>query len=426
MTIWIKGGEVVDPVKGTVEKLDVIVERGRVSRLLPHGKFKEKGPKLRHMDASGKFVVPGFIDMHVHLREPGHEYIETIATGGKAGVAGGFTGLACRPNPEPINDSSSVTEFILRQARKANLLRVYPIGAITKGQKGETLTEFGDLREAGAVGVSDDGFPVLNSEVMRRAIEYAMYHNLVVISHCEDTHLSAGGVMHEGVVSTQIGLKGIPAASEEVMVYREISLAKLTGCPVHIAHVSTGGAVELIRRAKEEGIFVSAETAPHYFSLDHNAVMGYNTHAKMNPPLRSPEDVQAIRRGLAEDVLDVIATDHAPQSPLEKDLEFDKAAFGIIGLDTALPLTLALVRDGVMTLPQAIRKLSYNPASILKVNGGSLAEGEPADLAIIDPEYENTLNAEDIQSKSKNSPFLDQSMKGRSLLTMVGGRIVWK
>ena len=426
MTIWIKGGEVVDPVKGTVEKLDVIVERGRVSRLLPHGKFKEKGPKLRHMDASGKFVVPGFIDMHVHLREPGHEYKETIATGGKAGVAGGFTGLACMPNTEPINDSSSVTEFILRQARKANLLRVYPIGAITKGQKGETLTEFGDLREAGAVGVSDDGFPVLNSEVMRRAIEYAMYHNLVVISHCEDTHLSAGGVMHEGVVSTQIGLKGIPAASEEVMVYREISLAKLTGCPVHIAHVSTGGAVELIRRAKEEGIFVSAETAPHYFSLDHNAVMGYNTHAKMNPPLRSPEDVQAIRRGLAEDVLDVIATDHAPQSPLEKDLEFDKAAFGIIGLDTALPLTLALVRDGVMTLPQAIRKLSYNPASILKVNGGSLAEGEPADLAIIDPEYENTLNAEDIQSKSKNSPFLDQSMKGRSLLTMVGGRIVWK
>ena len=426
MTIWIKGGEVVDPVKGTVEKLDVIVERGRVSRLLPHGKFKEKGPKLRHMDASGKFVVPGFIDMHVHLREPGHEYKETIATGGKAGVAGGFTGLACMPNTEPINDSSSVTEFILRQARKANLLRVYPIGAITKGQKGETLTEFGDLREAGAVGVSDDGFPVLNSEVMRRAIEYAMYHNLVVISHCEDTHLSAGGVMHEGVVSTQIGLKGIPAASEEVMVYREISLAKLTGCPVHIAHVSTGGAVELIRRAKEEGIFVSAETAPHYFSLDHNAVMGYNTHAKMNPPLRSPEDVQAIRRGLAEDVLDVIATDHAPQSPLEKDLEFDKAAFGIIGLDTALPLTLALVRDGVMTLPQAIRKLSYNPASILKVNGGSLAEGEPADLAIIDPEYENTLNAEDIQSKSKNSPFLDHSMKGRSLLTMVGGRIVWK
>ncbi len=426
MTIWIKGGEVVDPVKGTVEKLDVIVERGRVSRLLPHGKFKEKGPKLRHMDASGKFVVPGFIDMHVHLREPGQEYKETIATGGKAGVAGGFTGLACMPNTEPINDSSSVTEFILRQARKANLLRVYPIGAITKGQKGETLTEFGDLREAGAVGVSDDGFPVLNSEVMRRAIEYAMYHNLVVISHCEDTHLSAGGVMHEGVVSTQIGLKGIPAASEEVMVYREISLAKLTGCPVHIAHVSTGGAVELIRRAKEEGIFVSAETAPHYFSLDHNAVMGYNTHAKMNPPLRSPEDVQAIRRGLAEDVLDVIATDHAPQSPLEKDLEFDKAAFGIIGLDTALPLTLALVRDGVMTLPQAIRKLSYNPASILKVNGGFLAEGEPADLAIIDPEYENTLNAEDIQSKSKNSPFLDQSMKGRSLLTMVGGRIVWK
>ncbi len=426
MATWIKNGEVVDPVKGVVEKLDIVVERGRIIKIIPAGEFKEEGPQLRIINASGKIIVPGLIDMHVHLREPGHEYKETIATGGKAGVAGGFVGIACMPNTEPVNDSSSVTEFILRQARKANLLKVYPIAAITKGQKGEILTEFGDLREAGAVGVSDDGLPVSNSEVMRRAIEYARYHNLVIIAHCEDMHLSGGGVMHEGLVSTQIGLPGIPAASEDIMVQREISLAKLTGCPVHIAHVSTAGSVELIRRSKEEGVPVTAETAPHYFSLDHNAVRGYNTNAKMKPPLRTPEDVAAVQRGLAEDVIDVIATDHAPHSPLEKDLEFDKAAFGIIGLETALPMTLSLVREGVLSLPAAIRKLSYNPATILGVNAGFLDEGVSADLAVIDPECEYILKAEEIQSKSKNSPFIGEPMKGRNMFTIIRGRIVWE
>jgi dihydroorotase len=426
VTIWIRGGKIVDTARGVMQKRDIVVERGRISRILKAGALKERGPKLKAINASGKIIVPGLIDMHVHLREPGHEYKETIATGGKAAVAGGFVGLACMPNTDPVNDSSSVTEFILRQARKSNLVKVYPIAAITKGQKGETLTEFGDLRQAGVEGVSDDGLPVSNSEVMRRAIEYARYYGLAVISHCEDTNLSADGVMHEGVVSTQIGLRGIPAESEEVMVQREISLAKLTGCPVHIAHVSTAGSVALIKRAKEEGVPVTAETAPHYFSLDHRAVIGYDTNAKMNPPLRTPEDVQAIKRGLAEDVLDVIATDHAPHSPLEKDVEFDRAAFGIIGLETALPLTLALVEEGVLSLPAAIKKLSHNPATILGVNGGSLREGGPADLAIIDPEQEYTLRAEDIQSKSQNSPFIGHSLKGRNLLTMIGGRIVWK
>ena len=426
MTIWIRGGKIVDSARGVMQKRDIVVKRGRISRILKAGAFKEKGPKLRTINASGKIIVPGLIDMHVHLREPGHEYKETIATGGKAAVAGGFVGLACMPNTDPVNDSSSVTEFILRQAHKSNLAKVYPIAAITKGQKGEILTEFGDLRQAGVEGVSDDGFSVSNSEAMRRAIEYAAYYDLVVISHCEDTNLSAGGVMHEGVVSTQIGLRGIPAESEEVMVQREISLAKLTGCPVHIAHVSTAGSVQLIKHAKEEDLPVTAETAPHYFSLDHRAVIGYDTNAKMNPPLRTPEDVQAIKRGLAENVLDVISTDHAPQSPLEKDLEFDRAAFGIIGLETALPLTLALVEEGVLSLPEAIRKLSYNPATILGVRGGSLNEGGPADLAIVDPEQEYTLQAEDIQSKSKNSPFIGQPLKGQNLLTMIGGRIVWK
>jgi dihydroorotase len=319
-----------------------------------------------------------------------------------------------------------VTEFILQQARKAKLLKVYPIAAITKGQKGETLTEFGDLCKAGAVGVSDDGNPVVNSEVMRRAIEYAKYYNLTVISHCEDINLSAGGVMHEGTVSAKIGLQGIPSASEEIMVKREISLARLTGCPIHIAHVSTEGSVEAIRRAKEEGVPVTAETAPHYFSLDHNEVVGYNTDAKMNPPLRTPKDVQAIKKGLKEDVIDVIATDHAPHNPLEKELEFDKAAFGIIGLETALPLTLALVKEGVLSIPMAIKKMSFNPASVLGISGGSIEEGGSADLAIVDPEHEYVLKKDDIQSKSKNSPFIGKTLKGRNTLTMVEGRIVWE
>ena len=425
MTMLIRGGDLVDPVKESVEKRDILIEDGKISRILPPGRLKDTGSQMRIIDVSGKVVVPGLIDMHVHLREPGQEYKETIATGSLAGVAGGFTGLACMPNTEPVNDNSSVTEFILRQARKADILKVYPVAAITKGRKGETLTEFGDLRKAGAVGVTDDGSPLSNSEVMRRAIEYARYHNLVVISHCEDLNLSAGGVMHEGAISVQIGLQGIPAASEEIMVKREISLARLTGCPVHIAHVSTAGSVEAIRRAKEDGVPVTAETAPHYFSLDHSAVIGYNTNAKMNPPLRTHDDIEAIKQGLAENVLDVIATDHAPHSHLEKDLEFDKAAFGIIGLETALPLTLALVREGIFSLPMAIKKLSSVPASILGVDGGSLEEGKSADLAVIDLEQEYVLEEKDIQSKSKNSPFLGKTLKGANILTMVEGKIVW-
>lgn len=426
MKTWIRGGKVVDPLRSVIEKQDIIVEDGRIKRILPSGEFREEGPQLKILDVADKLIVPGLIDMHVHLREPGYEYKETVSTGSKAGVAGGFTGLACMPNTYPVNDNSSVTEFILRQARRANRLKVYPIAAITRGQRGEILTEFGDLHKAGAVGVSDDGLPVRNSEIMRRAMEYAAYHNLTVISHCEDTDLSTGGVMHEGLVSTRLGLQGIPSESEEILVKREISLARLTGCPVHIAHVSTAGSIRAIRRAKEDGIPVTAETAPHYFSLDHRAVIGYNTDAKMNPPLRASEDVQAIKEGLRDDVLDVIATDHAPHSPLEKELEFDKAAFGIIGLETALPLTLALVRESVLSLPAAVRKLSHNPASILGVKGGCIKEGSAADLAVIDPDYEYVLKKEDIQSKSTNSPFIDRAMKGRNVLTMVGGRIVWE
>jgi dihydroorotase len=425
VTTLINGGDLVNPVNGVIEKKDIIIRDGKVSAIVSPGGFTETGSQITVIDASGKIVAPGLIDMHVHLREPGHEYKETIASGSLAGAAGGFTALACMPNTEPVNDNSSVTEFIIRQARNAGILKVYPIAGITKGLMGEILTEFGDLGKAGAVGVSDDGSPVKNSQVMRRALEYAKYHGLTVISHCEDKELSAGGVMHEGTISIRIGLQGIPAESEEIMIEREISLARLTNCPVHIAHVSTAGSVKAIKRAKEDGVPVTGETAPHYFSLDHTAVIGYETNAKMNPPLRSMDDVEAIKQGLREDVIDVIATDHAPHSPLEKELEFDKAAFGIIGLETAIPLTMELVREGVLSLPQAIRKLSYTPATILGVSGGFLKEGMVADLVIIDPEYEYTLRAKDILSKSKNSPFIGKSLKGRNMLTMVEGRIVW-
>jgi dihydroorotase len=294
------------------------------------------------------------------------------------------------------------------------------------GQKGEILTESGELREAGAVAVSDDGFPVSNSLVMKRALEVAAHHDLRIISHSEDISLSGGGVMHEGSISKRIGLPGIPAESEEIMVFRDISLAKLTGCPVHIAHVSTKGSVEIIRRAKEEGILVTAETAPHYFSLDHRAVMGYNTYAKVNPPLRTSQDVQAIKEGLSQGVIDVIATDHAPHGIREKDTEFDKAAFGLIGLETALALTLELVRDGILALPEAIAKLCYNAAQILGVSGGHLVEGGIADVALIDPGIEYVLNEKDILSKSKNSPFFGKTLRGRNEMTMVGGEIVWE
>jgi dihydroorotase len=426
LRIWIRDGRVVHPDQGTIEEQDIVVDSGKILKLQPYGMSQDDDRISRVIDASGKIVIPGLIDMHVHLREPGHEHKETIATGSLAGVVGGFVGLACMPNTVPVNDNRTVTEFVLEQTKKAGLLKVYPIAAITKGQQGHMLTDFGDLRQAGAVGISDDGFCVANQNLMKQAMEQARYHGLTIISHCEDRNLSAGGVMHEGSVSVQIGLKGIPSASEEIMVQREISLAKQTGCPVHIAHVSTAGSVQAIKKAKAENIPVTAETAPHYFTLDHRAVIGYDTNTKMNPPLRTPEDVEAIKMGLKESAIDVIATDHAPHSSLEKDVKFDQAAFGIIGLETAIPLTMSLVRDGVLTLPEAIKKISLNPATILGANGGIIKEGESADLAIINPDVEYILVAGDIHSKSKNTPFIGRTLRGRNTLTMVEGRVVWE
>jgi dihydroorotase len=426
VTTRVKGGEVVFPDKGTVEKVDLIIEKGRIADILPHGKFDENTGRVKLINASGKLVIPGLIDIHVHLREPGHEYKETIASGTEAAVSGGITAVACMPNTMPPNDCRAVTEFILEQSERAGFARVYPVAAITSGQKGESLTEFGDLKSAGAVAVSDDGFPVLKSELMRRAMEYAHYHGLQCISHCEDLSLSSGGVMHEGAVSTRIGLPGIPSASEEIMVYREIALSKLTGCPVHIAHVSTKGSVELIERAKEQGVEVTAETTPHYFTLDHNVVIGYDTNTKVNPPLRTSDDVQAVKLGLSRGIIDVIATDHAPHSSLEKEVEFDKAAFGVTGLETALPLILQLVRDGVMGLPEAIAKMTCNAASILGVEGGYIEKGAEADISIIDPEFEFFVKEDDFISKSSNSPFIGRTLKGRNFITMIGGHVVWE
>jgi dihydroorotase len=420
MNILIKNGHIIDPANKVDEKLDLLVSDGKIAGLGKPGSIPADGAEI--IDAAGKLVVPGLIDMHVHLREPGFEYKETIATGTAAAKAGGFTSVCCMPNTDPVNDCRSVTEFILSQAAKEAWARVYPIGAITKKSKGEELAEMGELREAGCAGVSDDGKPVMNSAMMRRAMEYSKIFDIAVISHCEDAGLSAKGVMNEGFVSTELGLRGIPAAAEDVMTARDIALAELTGARLHICHVSTAGSVRLIREAKARGVKVTAETCPHYFSLTEEAVRGYNTMAKMNPPLRTAEDVAAIKQGLMDGAIDVIATDHAPHAADEKAVEFDLAPFGIVGLETAVGLTFKLVHEDVLTAAEAVNKLSLNPATILKLNKGTLAVGANADITIINPNLEWTVKAAEFQSKSKNTPFDGWKLKGRAVQTIVGGR----
>jgi len=412
----------VDPAQGLEEVRDLLVEDGRIAGLEPAGTIPAEGRQV--IEARGLVVTPGLIDMHVHLREPGEEYKETIETGSAAAARGGFTAVACMPNTKPVNDTSAVTRFILDQAEKHGRARVYPVGAISQGSLGEILSEYGDLKETGCVAVSDDGRPVMNALLMRRALEYARTFDLLVISHAEDLNLRGDGVMHEGEVSVRLGLKGIPAAAEEIMIYRDIRLARLTGARLHIAHVSTAGSVAIIREAKMSEIGVTAETAPHYFSLTDDAVAGFDTNAKVNPPLRSEWDRQAILEGLADGTLDAIASDHAPHSVLEKDVEFAAAAFGLIGLETSLGLSLKLVHEGVLTLSQVIMKMSTSPARILGIPGGALAPGAPADITLIDPNKEWTVDAGQFASKSRNCPFQGWKLKGRAVGTILGGKII--
>jgi dihydroorotase len=422
--VLLRNGRLIDPVSGIDGRWDLMVTGGIIEGLYPSGKAVDRLAGLREIDCTGCWLAPGLIDLHVHLREPGEEYKETIHSGTRAAAAGGFTAVACMPNTNPVNDCQAVTSLILAKARDG-YARVYPVGAISKGSNGEILAEYGELKAAGAVAISDDGRPVSNSQLMRRALEYAGNHGLRVISHAEEQALSKNGVMNEGALATRLGLAGIPRVAEEIMIYRDLALAQYLNQPIHIAHVSTREAVALIRRAKEQGCPVTAETAPHYFTLTEEAVGQYDTRAKMNPPLRSRADLEAIRDGLRDGTLDAIATDHAPHSALEKNLEFDLAANGIIGLETALPLALALVREGVITPLRLVELLAARPAEILGVEGGRLQAGMRADLTVINPEREFVYESAAVVSKSRNSPFLGWSLKGRAVLTMVGGKVTY-
>lgn len=422
MPILIKGGKVVDPGR-FVGVGDVLIDQGKVSAVGPNLQAPAGSTMI---EAKDRLVLPGFVDLHVHFREPGFEYKETIQSGSAAAVAGGFTTVCCMPNTNPVNDNQAVTEFILERSRIAGLANVWPVGAITKGSEGKELAEIGDLRRSGCVAISDDGRPVMNSLVMRRAMEYALAFDLTVVDHCEDLHLAEGGCMNEGLVSTELGLPGIPSAAEDVMVARNLSLSELTGARLHLAHISTAGSVRMVREAKARGIKVTAEACPHHFTLTEEVVRGYNTHAKMNPPLRTWEDVRAIKEGLRDGTIDVIATDHAPHATQEKQQDFTEAPFGIVGLETALSLTLGLVEEGVMSLEQAVEKLTSAPAAAFGLKKGTLAVGADADVTIVDQQAQWVVDPGKFRSKSRNTPFVGWKVKGRVLTTIVGGRVVFE
>jgi len=431
MRILIKNGQIIDPFHGITGKGDILIEDGKIKEVFlvdasnSYLRHQSGSPKkknlpvdLKIIDAEGLYVFPGLIDMHCHLREPGFSHKETIRTGTLAGIRGGFTNLCCMPNTNPVNDNETVTEFILRKAYAEGACYVYPVGAITKGQRGEELAELGKMHSAGCIAFSDDGRPVMNSLIMRRALEYSKAFNVPIISHCEDLALSEGGVVNEGKISTRLGLRGIPKEAEEIMIARDIMLARLTGGRLHIAHVSTKGGVELIRRAKEQGINVTAETCPHYFTLTEEAVSDYNTNAKVNPPLRTEEDLEALIEGLKDGTLDVISTDHAPHHIDEKLQEFDAAPSGISGLETALPLSLRLVQKGYLSLEKLLRKFTVEPARIMGIPKEGFKEGSIAEIVIVDLEREFRIKKEDFLSLGKNTPFDGWSLKGKVIFTI--------
>jgi dihydroorotase len=430
--ILIRGGRVIDPAQGLDRQLDVWLADGKIVALdtdirMPVQRAHDAlHSASRLIEAQGCIVAPGFLDMHVHLREPGFEHKETIATGLAAAAAGGFTTVAAMANTQPVNDTPAVTEFMLRRAAAVGGTRLLPIGAVSVGLAGKELAEIGGMHQAGIVGLSDDGMPVMNPRLMRRAMEYGRMLELPILSHCEDHRLSADGVMHEGFVSTALGLIGVPAVAENVMVYRDIQLAALTGAHLHIQHVSTAEAVDLVRRAKEQGITVTAEACPHHFTLTHEAVRGYDTNTRVNPPLRTAADVEAIKTGLQDGTLDVIASDHAPHHVSEKDQDYAAAPAGMIGLETSVGLALRLYHEGVLSLPQVIAKFTVHPASILGVPYGTLRVGSSADVTILDPDYPYEVEATTLRSRGKNSPFLGWRLRGAAVATLVSGEVIFE
>ena len=418
MDLVVKNGRLVDPARKVDAVADMVIRSGKIQSI-----GSATVPEIPVFDATGLIVAPGFFDIHVHLREPGTEEAETIATGGSAAVAGGFTAVAAMPNTKPPNDDPSITHYIISEARRSSPARVFPIGAITKEQKGETLAEIGEMFEAGIVGISDDGKPVMDARLFRRALEYAGMFDMPVIQHCEDLHLAKDGVMHEGVYSTRLGLKGIPAAAEETMVSRDLILAEMTGSKYHVAHLSTRRSLERVREAKSRGLRVTAEVTPHHFTLTDSAVADYDTNAKMNPPLRSSDDLAAIVEGISDGTIDAIASDHAPHHVNLKMLEFDRAAFGITGLETAVGLALTKLP---LPITRLIELFSINPQKIMKVVPWGLFEGSTADLTILDLNRTWTFDVNQSRSRSRNSPFHGWPMKGKAVGTIVGGKVVFQ
>lgn len=424
MKLLIANGYVIDPAQQVNAGRNVLIEEGRIVGLLDRS---QAPPEDAHViDATGLIVAPGFIDLHTHLREPGQEYKETIVTGAAAAVAGGWTSICAMPNTDPVNDNPAVTRFIIDKGKAAGLANVFPIGAVTKGSGGKELAEMGEMKNAGIVAVSDDGRPVPTSGMMRRALEYARGFDLTVVDHCQDHSLSAGGVMHEGRWSLILGLRGMPAAAEEVDVVRDCVLAKLTGAKVHLAHVSTRGALEAVRQAKNDGWPVTCEVTPHHWTLTDEAVAEYDTNTKMNPPLRSREHVEAILAAMKDGTIDAIATDHAPHHADEKGLEFDQAPFGITGLETAVGLAFDLVHNGLIDLERVVQMCATNPAQIFGLTDrGTLKAQAHADVTILDPQLEWVFDVTRSQSKSRNTPFHGRSMHGAAVATIVGGRLVY-
>jgi dihydroorotase len=422
----LRGARVIDPSCALDEVADVVIEAGRISRVGRDAGKGLAGEKVRVLDLAGRWVVPGFVDLHSHFREPGYEYKEDIASGLRAAAAGGFTSVCVMPNTKPVNDTRAITEMMMARGKAAAGPHLYPFAAATVGLGGEQLTEMSDLRDAGAIGVSDDGKCVMNAAVMRAALEYARTFDMLFSQHCEDHNLTAGAQMHEGHVSTRMGLQGWPRAGEDVIVARDLILAELTGARYHVAHVSSLGAVRLLREAKARGLSVSAEVTPHHLMLTHDALLGFDTACKVNPPLREPEDIAALREALRDGTIDCIATDHAPHSALEKECEFAAASPGMIGLEPAVPVLLDLVREGILSPMRLVEALSTKPARLGKLEGGTLKPGSAADIAVIDPERRWTINPASLASRSSNTPFLNKEVRGKAILTMVAGQIVYE